>query len=109
MGLVVCHAVTLSACVCVCGRVCTAECVHAGDAPGRLERHLGRGFPQHPGVHRREGHHASGQPEAERVGVGQGAAECADPSSRHGRHPALEDVLPRRRLHAVIAPRAFLS
>ena len=45
----------------------TAERVHAGHAAGGLERHLGRGVPQHPSLHRREGHHAPGQSETERI------------------------------------------
>jgi len=82
--------------------VYVAERVHAGHAAGRLERHLGRGFPQHPSLHRREGHHAPCQSEAERIGAGEGAAECQGPSYYHGRHPAVDRP-------AIVRPHIYLS
>ena len=78
---------------CVCACACVAERVHVGYSTRRLERHLRWGFPQYPCLHRREGHHAPGQPETERVWAGEGAAECQDPSWYHERHRAVDHPL----------------
>ena len=43
------------------------DSVHAQHAAGRLERHLRRGFHQHPSCRWRQGRHAPGQSETERI------------------------------------------
>jgi len=63
----------------------TAYRVHTGDAAGRLERHIGRGVPQHSSLHRREGNHAPRQSETQRVGAGEDAEKCQNPSRHHRR------------------------
>ena len=73
--------------------VYTEERVHAGHAAGRLERHLGRGFPQHPRCHQRERHHASCQSETERIWTGADAEERQDTSWHYPRNrPSVVDL-----------------